>query len=234
MSKHLQRELEQLRRELLSVFGIVEQMIDRAVLALCDRRVSLAEEVIQSDKEVDQREVRIEEDTLKILALHQPVAGDLRWLVTVVKINTDMERMADLACNIAERAQAIYRFPLFPIPEKLRVMVSEANRMVRQALDAFVEGDAVLANHVIKTDDVIDRLNREVIEELQQRMQEDPDQIEPALHCFSAARHLERIADLAENLAEEVIYMVEGEIVRHLHGQYTPRRPPKASSANGI
>ncbi len=230
MSKHLQRELDQLRHELLSVFGIVEQMIDRAVQALCDRQIELAQEVINADTEVDHREVHIEEDCLKILALHQPVAGDLRWLTTVIKINGDLERMADLACNIAERAQAIYRFPLFPIPDKLRIMVSEANRMVRQALDAFVDGDASLASHVIKTDDVIDSLNREVIEELQQRMKEDPDQVEPALHCFSAARHLERIADLAENLAEEVIYMVEGEIVRHLHGQYTPRRSTQSAS----
>jgi phosphate transport system protein len=220
MSKHLQRELEQLRHELLSLFGIVEQMIDRAVQALCDRRIDLAEEVVLTDTEVDHREVLIEEGCLKILALHQPVAGDLRWLTTVIKINSDLERMADLACNIAERAQALYRFPAFPIPDRLQVMVSEANRMVRQALDAFVDGDAELASHVIRTDDIIDRLNREVIEELQGRMKDSPEQVEPALHCFSAARHLERIADLAENLAEEVVYMVKGEIVRHLHGDF--------------
>lgn len=224
MSKHLERELEQLRHELLSLFGIVERMIDRAVQALCDRKIDLAEEVILTDTEVDHREVLIEEECLKILALHQPVAGDLRWLVTVIKINADLERMADLACNIAERAQAIYRFPNFPIPDKLRTMVSEANRMVRQALDAFVDGDATLASHVIRTDDIIDGLNRDVIDQLQTRMQENSDQVEPALHCFSAARHLERIADLAENLAEEVVYMVEGEIVRHMHGDFPSKR----------
>jgi phosphate transport system protein len=219
MSKHLERDLDQLRHELLSLFGLVEQMIAKAFQALRDRRVDLAAEVIESDEVVDSREVKIEEECLKLLALHQPVARDLRWLTMVIKINSDLERMADLACNIAERAEALHRAPNFPIPDRLQKMVQEANTMVRCALDAFVDTDVELARQVIKSDDSVDQLNREVIAELLQRMKADPDEVEAALHCFSAARHLERVADLAENLAEDVIYMVDGQIVRHGHGQ---------------
>ncbi|XZE54435.1 phosphate signaling complex protein PhoU [Planctomycetaceae bacterium SH139] len=217
MSKHLERELDQLRHELLSLFGIVEQMIAKAFQALRDRRTDLAREVIKTDEIVDSREVKIEEECLKLLALHQPVASDLRWLTMVIKINSDLERMADLACNIAERAEALNLHPLFPIPDDLQAMVREASTMVRQALDAFVDTDVALARTVIKSDDTVDQLNRKVIVELQDHMKQNPSEVEPALHCFSAARHLERIADLAENLAEDVIFMVEGQIVRHGH-----------------
>ena len=225
MSKHLQRELDQLRHELLSLFGIVEQMIGKAFRALRDRRTDLAREVISSDEIVDQREVGSEEECLKLLALHQPVASDLRWLTMVIKINADLERMADLACNIAERAVALNLYPMFPIPDDLQAMVREASTMVRQALDAFVDTDVKLAETVIKSDDLVDLLNRNVIEELQERMKESPENVEPALHCFSAARHLERVADLAENLAEDVIFMVNGEIVRHRHHSNSPKGP---------
>lgn len=219
MSKHLQRELDLLRDELLSLFGIVEQMIGQAFRALRDRRPDLARQVIETDQTVDEREVHIEEECLKLLALHQPVASDLRWLTMVIKINSDLERIADLGCNIAERAEALHQHPLFPIPEDLQVMVQEASTMVRQALDAFVDNDVTLARRVIAADDVVDALNRKMIQELQQRMKESPENVEPALHCFSATRHLERIADLAENLAEDVIFMAEGAIVRHRHDQ---------------
>lgn len=220
MSKHLERELDQLRHELLSLFGVVEQMIAKAFQALRDRRVDLAKEVIEEDHIVDSREVHIEEECLKLLALHQPVARDLRWLTMVIKINSDLERMADLGCNIAERATALHRYPEFPIPDRLQKMVHEASKMVRHALDAFVDSDVEMAKSVIISDDVVDELNREVIIELQQRMRETPEEVEPALHCFSAARHLERVADLAENLAEDVIYMIEGQIVRHGQGNF--------------
>lgn len=215
MSKHLQRDLDQLRHELLSLFGIVEQMIANAFRALRDRRTDLARDVIATDEQVDSREVHIEEECLKLLALHQPVASDLRWLTMVIKINSDLERMADLACNIAERAEALNLYPMFPIPEDLQTMVRKASAMVRYALDAFVDTDVKLAKSVIKADDEVDELNRNVIAQLQDLMKESPENVEPALHCFSAARHLERVADLAENLAEDVIFMVDGQIVRH-------------------
>jgi phosphate transport system protein len=190
-------------------------MIDKAVRALCDRQVQLAEEVIVADALVDEAEVRIEEDCLKILALHQPVAADLRRIATVLKINSDLERIADLACNIAERAQCMHEHPYFPIPEQLSDMGLESSKMVRMALDSFVDSNTKLARSVIQSDQAVDDFNLVVISELQSLMKQDASLVEPALHCFSASRHLERIADHAENIAEDVIYLVDGDIVRH-------------------
>ena len=218
MTKHLDREVERLRSDLVEQFGYVEQMIQLAVRSLTERRGDLADRVIEGDAMVDANDIRIEEECLKLLALHQPVATDMRWLVTVVKANSDLERMADLACNIAERAKALDLHPLFPVPDELLEMVSISTRMVRDALDAFVERDTPKAREVIRQDDIVDALNRVVIDQLQAKMKEATEDIEPAVHCFSASRHLERIADLAENIAEDVIYLVEGDIVRHKHG----------------
>ncbi len=220
MSKHLQRGLDELRRQLVGQFGIVEEMIQLAVRSLVERRAELADRVIATDSSVDATDILIEEECLKLLALHQPVAVDLRWLITVIKVNGELERMADLACNIAERAKSLDLHPLFPVPEELTEMATHATNMVRHALDAFVESDVKKAAQVIRSDDRVDALNRIVIDHLQEVMREDRELIEPAVHCFSASRHLERIADLAENLAEEVLYLVDGEIVRHQHGLF--------------
>lgn len=217
MSKHLQRGLDDLREELLSLFGVVEQMIEMAVRSLVERRPDLANRVIQSDTIVDSREVKLEEECLKMLALHQPVATDLRQVISVVKINSELERMADLACNIAERAVALDLYPMFSVPDELNDMVRESISMVRRALDAFVTGDTEKAREVIRDDDVVDALNRIIIGHLQDMMQESPEYVVPAVHCFSASRNIECVADLATSLAEDVIYLVEGEIVRHAH-----------------
>ena len=222
MTKHLDRELGRLRRDLVEQFGAVEQMIQLAVRSLGERRADLADRVIENDAVIDATDIRIEEECLKLIALHQPVATDMRWLITVVKTNSDLERMADLACNIAERAKALDLHPLFPVPLELSEMVSIALKMVKDALDAFVEFDAKKAVDVIHTDDTVDALNQAVIEQLHEIMKSDSEQIEPAVHCFSASRHLERIADLAENISEDVIYLVEGDIVRHKHGLFAP------------
>lgn len=217
MSKHLEREFDALRQELVSQFGIVEQMIQLSVRSLVERRVDLSERVIKQDRGVDDTDIRIEEECLKLLALHQPVASDMRWLVTVVKVNADLERMADLSCNIAERSISLDLFPLFPVPSEFDEMVPSVTSMVKNALDAFVDWDSAKARQVIQADDLVDTLNRAVIDNLHDLMREAPENIEPAVHCFSASRHLERIADLAENIAEDVIYLVEGDIVRHKH-----------------
>lgn len=218
MTKHLERELDHLRGELINQFGVVEQMIQLAVRSLVERRVDLADRVIQSDTGVDETDIRIEEECLKLLALHQPVATDMRWLICVVKVNGELERMADLACNIAERAKSLDLFPLFPVPEEMTEMVMATTSMVKTSLDAFVERDSKKATEAIRADDLVDAMNRVVIDQLHEMMKSDSDQIEPGVHCFSASRHLERIADLAESISEDVIYLVEGEIVRHKHG----------------
>ena len=220
MSKYLSRDIEKIHRRMMSVFGIVETMIDHAATALVEKRVELAEEVLINDKIVNATEVEIEEECLKMLALHQPVAGDLRRLTTVLKINVELERMADLACNISERAVSLHLHPNFPIPSQLPEMVQKSTMMVRMALDSFVDSDAQLAKNVIEVDAIVDQYNEEIIEELKTLMMQDPKLVDPALHCFSASRHVERIADLAENIAEDVIYLVDGDIVRHQHGNF--------------
>ncbi len=222
MTKLLERELQGLRSSLVEQFGIVEQMIQHSVRSLMERNSDLADEVIQGDEDVDAREIRIEEECLKLLALHQPLATDMRWLVTVVKTNSELERMADLACNIAERAKSLDLYPLYPVPAEIEEMVAISTKMVKDALDAFVEHDPKKAVQVIHEDDRMDSLNRTVIQQIQDTMRQSPEDVDPALHCFSASRHLERISDLATNIAEDVIYLVDGNIVRHQHDTYFP------------
>lgn len=230
MSKHLQRDMEQIHRDILVLSATVEEAIDKASRALCGRKPELAEQVMAGDEDVDRREVHIEEECLKILALHQPVAVDLRRIATVLKVNNDLERIADLAGNIAERALALCDYPNFAIPAKVRRMIDVATLMVRGALDAFVNLDAQAARRICRMDDEVDRYNCEVIEELQAQMQADPTVVVPGLHCFSAARCIERIADHATNMAEDVIYLVEGEIARHKYQRLAADREPAAES----
>lgn len=213
--KHLERDLEHLQRDILALSARVEETIDKSSRALRERRLDLAEEVLKGDDDIDRRDVQIEEECLKMLALHQPMAVDLRRIATVMKINTDLERIADLAANIAERATYLATQPDFPIPTKLERMVDLATMMVRSAIDSFVHLDARAARQVCKLDDEVDRYNRDIIEEMIKLMRERPELIPAVMHCFSASRHVERIADHATNIAEDVIYLVEGEIARH-------------------
>jgi phosphate transport system protein len=212
---HLHRDMDQLKKELLATGGMVEQAIRRATQALHERRGDIADEIIAGDAEIDRREVDVEEMALKILALHQPVAVDLRFIAVVMKSNNDLERMADYAVNIAERAAFLVERPPLRLPGRLEEMAEVAMGMVRDSLDSFVNGDAAAAWRVVARDDVVDRYNVEVIEELRRTMEGDPATVERALHLFSVSRYLERIGDLATNIAEDVIYLVEGRIVRH-------------------
>jgi phosphate transport system protein len=207
--------MDHVHRKVLSLSAMVEEMIDKAARALTERNADLAAEVIKADQLVDEREVHIEDECLKVLALHQPVAVDLRRIATVVKVNNDLERIADLATSIAERSRCLLEYPSFELPVKLSRMVKSSVGMVRAALDAFVGLDSAGARKVCMMDDEVDEMNREIIEELRLTMEEDPASVAPALHCFSATRQIERIADHATNIAEDVIYLVEGEIVRH-------------------
>lgn len=219
MSLHLQRDLESLHHEVLTQAGRVEQMIYDSVSALCQRRYELISSVLAQDDVVDRKEVQIEEECLKLLALHQPVARDLRHITTILKLNSDLERIADLACNIAERAEYLKGFPYFPTPDELSSMAENATEMLRMALDSFVNSDTKAAEKVIQLEARVDQQNRDVIKELEDLLRLDSTQVEPALHVFSAARNIEQVADHAENVAEEVIYMIDGEIIRHKHTQ---------------
>lgn len=215
MAKHLLRDLEYLQRDLLALAALVEETVQKAGHALQTGNTILAREVIASDLQIDREDNHLNEECLKMLALHQPVAGDLRRIAAVMMITTDLERMGDLAEEIAERAVAMASQPAFPVPDKLQKMTDLTTVMVRQALDSFVNQNQEQAERVLRMDDEVDRYNVEIIAELVQDMKSSPELIEPGLSLFSATRHLERIADHATNIAEDVIYLIGGEIVRH-------------------
>ena len=215
MSKHLQRDLDNMQRDILAMAGLVELTIYKAIRALIERDVALAQEVISEEAQIDDEENHIDEECLKMLALHQPVAVDLRRITAAMMIIVDLERMGDLAEEIAERAIQLCRPPYFPIPERLQRMTDLTTTMVRQSLDAFVNLDVHLARLVYRLDDEVDGYCSQIITELVQTMKSSPEMLEAGLSLFSATRHLERIADHATNIAEDVIYLVEGEIVRH-------------------
>ena len=216
MAKHLQRDLDNLQQDILALAGLVEGSIHKAIRALRERDVKVARDVIAVDPQIDTEENHIEEECLKMLALHQPVAIDLRRIASAMMINIDLERMGDLAEEIAERAVHLAGLPRLPIDDNnLQRMTDLTIMMVRQSLDAFVNLSTEQAQIVMRMDDEVDRLNVEIIQAVVAAMKRSPDQIDAGLSMFSAVRHLERIADHATNIAEDVVYLVEGEIIRH-------------------
>jgi len=215
MAKHLQRELENLKKELLLIASMVENATRKALTALVERRRELAEEVIDEDYLINEKEVKIEEECLKILALYQPVAIDLRFVITALKVNNDLERVGDLAVNIAERAIFLSSREMLALTLDFPGMADKAQSMLAASLDSLTHNDAKLARQVITMDDAVDLANHNMIKALRQQMQQNPTTIKRATHLISASSQLERIADLATNIAEDVIYMVEGEVVRH-------------------
>jgi len=221
MSIHLQRSLEELNKKILVLGSVVEESVRNAVHAIENRDSEAAHAVIQGDNEIDQLEVELEEECLKILALYQPVAADLRFIVATLKINNDLERVGDLAVNISERA--IYLATQKPVNAVLNfhLMASRAQTMLTRSLDALVRVDAGLARQVLASDDEVDAMNREMYIQIQSSIRKYPEEIEPLIHLLSVSRHLERIADLATNIAEDVIYLAEAQIVRHLEESYT-------------
>lgn len=215
MTKHLDRDLGSLEQDLLAQSALVEEMIRLACRGLCERLPGVAEDLRGREPGINQREVKIEEECLKVLALHQPVAVDLRRVTTVLKVNADLERIADLAVNIGERNEALLEYPEMTLPDFLPQMVEAAIEMVRDALDSFVDSDVEAARRVCRRDDEVDAYNRRVIDCVRAAVRENPDRFDPALQLFSASRHIERIADHATNIAEDIVYLVEGEIARH-------------------
>ena len=216
MSKHLQRDLERLKRQLLTMGGMVEEATDLAITAVIDRRREIAEQVNAGDDRIDAKELEIEDECLKMLALHQPVASDLRFIITALKVNNDLERMGDLAKNIAERAVELAQQPPIEGAQDFRRMAERVRRMVHECIDALVQRDVGLARKVCIDDRDVDEENRSRFVQLQQVMQRDPGTVERAVHLLSVSRHLERIADHATNVAEDVVFLVDGEVIRHL------------------
>lgn len=222
--KHLARDLEYLKRQLLTVGGIVEEAFNQALNALLNRDASVAKSLAAVDDVIDAKEVEVEEHCLKVLALHQPVAADLRFIVAVMKVNNDLERIGDMAVNIAERAATLAERPPMPVPPDFVRMAEIVRRMVRESLDALVNQDTALARKVCADDNDVDSIHRTMYDYIQNIMSTDSAVIPSAIQTLSASRHLERIADLATNIAEDVVFMVEGEVIRHRH-------PDKANGA---
>jgi phosphate transport system protein len=216
MSLHLQRDLEALKKELLQLGNLVETAINHAILALHNREPSLAERVLLIEDEINVKEVFIEEECLKVLALHQPVAVDLRFIVAVLKVDNDLERMGDFAKNIAKRAQVLAHLPPVPVfPEFVSELPDLVRTMVRKSLDSLITLDIHLARTVIKMDRRVDEINAMMYVQVQKLIEEDVSRTEVCLNLLSCSRHMERIADLSTNIAEDVLFMVEGKVMRH-------------------
>lgn len=194
---------------------MVEESLANAVEALRTRDVALAQTVIKNDKEIDQREVQVEEECLKVLALHQPVAVDLRYIVSVLKINSDLERIGDLAVNIAQRAEIMGNQNLVPVPEQIMRMAGSTQKMVKWSIDALIEFDDGVAREVLAADDEVDHIYANMYIIVEEGIRSDIEHLDYWIHYLALSRYLERIADHATNIAEDVLYMVEGGISRH-------------------
>jgi len=216
MKIHLQKELEKLKVRILSLGAMVEERVHMAIQSIHDRDAKLAMKIIDSDREINANEVEIEEECLKVLALHQPVAADLRVIIAVIKINNDLERIGDQAVNIADRVRYIARKPQVKVPLDYTPMMEETESMLRESLDAMVNLDSDLAHRVRLRDDNVDRETRHIYDGIKDALKARPELVGYMVNFFLVSRHLERIADLATNIAEEVIYLVEGEIPRHI------------------
>jgi phosphate transport system protein len=213
--RHFQEELEQLQARLLAMGGLAEDRVRAAIEGLVSRDMSIVDSVLNGDAPINQLHIEIDNRCFTLLALHQPMAVDLRAIVSAVKINTDLERVGDLAINIAEATARYLKHPpvkeLIDIPRMARI----AQSMLREALDAFVRRDVAAAHYVLNQDDELDGLKTQVFRELLTYMLQDPHTIEPALDLVLISRHLERIGDHATNVAEDVIFMVSAKDVRH-------------------
>jgi len=215
METHFQQELNKLKGNLLKMAGLAEQAISNAVEALVQRNTSLAEKTITEDEKINQMEILIDEWCLKLLALHQPMAADLRFITSAMRINIELERIGDLAVNIAERVISLNQEPQLKPYIDIPRMAKITQSMVKDVLDAFVNGDTNLARAVCERDDQVDALNDQVFRELLTYMMADPKTITRAVHLIIVSRCLERIADHTTNIAEGVIFMVKALVIKH-------------------
>ena len=213
--KEFDRELAKLKDKILLMAGIAEEHIASSMRALAERDLEAAERLAKSDKPVNLLEMECDELAIKLIVLRQPAASDLRFIVAALKIITDLERVGDLAVNIAERAEALAKLPVAIPSLDLHAMAKETQRMLKDSLDAFVRGDTAVAEEILARDDIIDTYFRDIFATLVAAMKKDPSHIDRALSLLFIAKHLERIADHSTNIAEMVIFLVRGQDVRH-------------------
>ncbi len=218
MARYLIRELDKIKKKILSLGALVEERVRMTSAAVDNRDAAIAQKIIDTDWEIDEMEVEVEEECLKILALHQPVAVDLRFIVTVIKINNDLERIGDQAVNIAERVLTISKRPEMDFVFDYLPMAEKAEAMLKMSLDALVNVDVDMAFKVITLDDEVDALKTLAYDRIKAAIKKNPERVGYLINLMLISRHLERLADHATNIAEEVIYLIEGEIVRH--GKY--------------
>jgi len=216
MTKHFRKELENIKKRILALGALVEDRVRLAAQAVDQIDAEIAQRIIKADYEVDEMEVDIEEECLKVLALHQPVAVDLRFIIAVIKINNDLERIGDQAVNIAQRVEVIAKRPKPPFIFDYAEMGQKAQRMLKMSLDALVNLDVDIAYKVITMDDEVDQIKKDAYDKIKQAIQDLPERVGYYINLLLISRHLERLADHATNIAEEVIYLVEGEIYRHV------------------
>lgn len=215
MAVLMEQELNVLKKELLSLGAEVEERVKQAVQALLTGDRKLAQQVKGGDSQIDNMEIELEEECLKILALHQPVATDLRFIVSVLKINNDLERVADFAVNIAERALDLDAANKVDCPYDIATMAKLVEEMLKMALDSLVERDSALARKTIQLDDDVDNMHRDNFSRVKEAIRNSPTHLDGLIYYLSISRYLERMGDLATNIAEDVVYHADGEIIRH-------------------
>lgn len=231
MPTHFIRELDTIKKMILSLAAMVEDNLRLAMKSVIERDAKLALQVIETDHDIDREEVRVEEECLKVLALYQPVANDLRFTVAILKINHDIERIGDLAVNIGERALTLTRHPPLPRDFQLQRLADRAQSMVARSLDSLINRDAKLAREIWLSDDDADRFNREILSSVEDEIAKRPDLLPAFMAITSVSRTLERVADHATNIAKDVIYMIEGDIVRHRSRQYREKMQEQQGAA---
>ena len=225
MTKSMQEDMSLLKQRILRMGGMVEEATRNATVALTQRRADLARRVIESDDTIDMIELDVDEECLRILALHQPVAGDLRFITAAMKINNDLERIGDLACNVAERAIDLSRRDSLALPLRFERMTEIVRGMLHDALDALVNRNGELARDVLERDVEINAIHKEHFARLQEAMKAGPENVEGAVDLLSASRQIERIGDQTKNIAEDVVFLVEGRVIRHQRPGPTPAAP---------
>ncbi len=213
--RHFDQELEELKVKLLEMSSLVETAINRSIASVVDKDRTAADEVLKNEARINQMEIEIDDRAIRLLALRQPMAVDLRLITSALKINTDLERMGDLAVNIAERAAALSEEPVIRPMVDVPHIAALVQSMVRKALDSFVTRDPRLARSVLASDDAVDNLRTAIFHELISFMQKSPKDIPQGVNLISVVRNLERIADHATNIAEDVVYLCEGQDIRH-------------------
>ncbi len=215
MAIHIIKEIGRLKKQMLVLSSLVEESVRKSIKSITELDARLSQEVIEGDERINALEIELEEECLKILALHQPVANDLRFIITILKLNNGLERIGDLSVNVAERVPLLKSHAVENVPEIFSSMGEKALEMLNMSIDALVNLDPRLASKVREADEEVDNMNREVYDWVKAQILDTPEKVRSHLSFISIAKHIERMADHSVEIAEDIIYMIDGHIVRH-------------------